>query len=295
MSMQQHFEWKATAAVKTALASFSLAGGILLLPHLASALDQNTADRIAAGYAASPVPINLTGKDPLQVGIGSYIVNGTGVCNHCHSVDQYYKAQYPQTVAAQTGNPYYLPPPYGPYRGGIYQGKATFIIDHTTFVAGGQDFGLVRSKNLTAAPNGNVANPTPSTPFYGAGGIDWITFWGVLHNGVDIDQLFTQCNPGSTTVPAGCVPAPTNAYVLQVMPWPAVRLLTDSDLNAVWQYLSSIPCNTDLTNVNGPSGSNIANTYGGGVLINTCSVTASSSLYKTYQYVNQKVVPKASQ
>ena len=34
------------------------------------------------------------------------------------------------------------------------------------------------------------------------------------------------------------------------MPWPTVRQLTDSDLNAVWQYLSSIPCTTNLANIN---------------------------------------------
>jgi hypothetical protein len=290
MSTKHHR--KAATGVKMALATAAFAAGVAM-PQIAAAqqVDTNTAQRIAAGYNATPVPLDIDGKDPLQVGIGSYIVNGTGVCNHCHSVDQYFATTYPQNLADQYGNPYFLPPPFGPYLGGISQGKATFIIDHSTLVAGGQDFGAVRSKNLTPGPNGNVANPTRNTPYYAAGGIDWITFWGVLHNGVDIDQLLTQCDAGSTTEPAGCTPAPTNAYELQVMPWPAVRLLTDSDLNAVWQYLGSIPCNTDLLNVNGPNGSNIANTYGNGVLINSCSPAIPASRYQYYQYVNGVVVP----
>jgi hypothetical protein len=285
--------WKKATGLTTALAGAVIVGGILSSPRLAFGLDRQTEERIAAGYSITQAPVDLHGKDPLQVGIGSYIVNGTGVCNHCHSVDQYHKAQYPQTTAAQTGNPYYLPPPFGPYSGGILNGRATFLIDHTTFLAGGQDFGAVRSKNLTPSPNGNVATPTDSTPYYAGGGIDWITYWGVLHNGVDIDQLLTQCSSG-TTGPAGCVDAPSNAYVLQVMPWPAIRLLTDSDLNAVWQYLSAVPCTTNLSNVNGPSGSNIANTYGGGVLVNGCTAAIPEDRYKFYQYANGKVVQRAS-
>jgi len=291
--MSSKHRWKAATGLTTALGAATLVGGILLSPRSASALDWQTEQRIAAGYRITQVPVDLKGKDPLQVGIGSYIVNGTGVCNHCHSVNQFFKAEYPQNQAQQIGNPYFLPPPYGPYLGGEVHGKATFIIDHSTFVAGGQDFGVVRSKNLTPSPNGNVATPTAKTPYYAAGGIDWITFWGVLHNGVDIDQLLTQCNAGSTTVPAGCTPAPTNAYVLQVMPWPAVRLLTDGDLNAVWQYLGSVPCNTDLSNQNGPDGSNIANTYGGGVLVNDCTPAIPEDSYKFYAYVDGKVVPRS--
>jgi hypothetical protein len=290
--MASTYRWKAATGRAAALAATVLVGGISMGPRFALALDQQTEQRIAAGYAATQVPVDLTGKNPLQVGVGSYIVNVTGVCNHCHSVNQYYKAEYPQAASLQTGNPYYLPPPNGPYTGGIVNGQATFVIDPTTLLAGGQNFGLVLSKNLTPAPNGNVAHPTRNTPYYAEGGIDWKTYWGVLHNGVDIDQLFTQCSSG-TTGPGGCLNAPSNAYVLQVMPWPAIRLLTDSDLNAVWQYLSAIPCNTDLSNQNGPSGSNIANTYAGGVLINSCTPPVPPQDYKCYAYVNGQVVQKS--
>jgi hypothetical protein len=289
--------------LKTALATAVLVGCMLTSPQSAStqSLDQQTQQRIAAGYTATPVPLDLKGKDPLQVGMGSYIVNATGICNHCHSVNQYYKAVYPYNVAdpvpyaSYTGDPYFLAPPNGPYLGGIVNGKATFQIDTTTFVSGGQLFGATfpRSKNLTPNPNGNVANPTTKTPYYAEGGMDWKLYWGVLHNGVDIDQLVKACS-GSVDVgtgPAGCIDPPANPYVLQVMPWPTIRQVTDNDLNAIWQYLSAIPCTTNLSNVNGPSGSNIANTYGGGVLINSCTPAVPADSYKFYQYVDGKVVP----
>jgi hypothetical protein len=67
------------------------------------------------------------------------------------------------------------------------------------------------------------------------------------------------------------------------MPWPTVRQLTDSDLNAVWQYLSSIPCTTNLANIN----ASIANSYGGGVLINQCT----DGNFKFYRYADGRVVP----
>jgi mono/diheme cytochrome c family protein len=284
------------------LAAAVLVGSLVISPRFASAqswskLDEQTAQRIAVGYAATPVGVDLKGKDPLQVGLGSYIVNATGVCNHCHSANQYQKAGFPLTTSnfsAQTGNPYFLPPPNGPYAyAGEWRpdGGAVFKIDPTTFVAGGQNFGAVDSKNLTPSPNASPSWFAPYAVNYAEGGIDWITYWAVLHNGVDIDQLFSQCGSGAPPGPNGCASAPTNAALLQVMPWPTVRQLTDSDLNAVWQYLSAIPCNTNLSNVNGPSGTNIANTYGGGVLINGCSPAGT---YEFYELVNRQVVRKSA-
>lgn len=291
--MSSRNRWKAATGL-TALAA-AVIGGALISPQSASALDRDTAQRIAAGYAATPVGVDLTGKDPLQVGMGAYIINTTGVCNHCHSANQYYKAGFPlitSNFSAQTGNPYFLPPPNGPYAfagESRLDGGAVFEIDTTTFVAGGQNFGIVDSKNLTPDVNGSPSAFAPYSVNYAEGGIDWITYWAVLHNGVDIDKLFYQCGSSTnTSAPNGCLGAPTNAALLQVMPWPTVRQLTDSDLNAMWQYLSSIPCNTNLSNINGPSGTNVANTYGGGVLISTCSKPGT---YKFYKYVDGRVVP----
>jgi hypothetical protein len=159
-----------------------------------------------------------------------------------------------------------------------------FQIDPTSFVSGGQNFGSVDSKNLTPDLNQNVSSYAPYAVVYAEGGLDWITYWAVLHNGVDVDALFSQCGSGAPAGPNGCANAPTNAALLQVMPWPTIRQLTDNDLNAVWQYLSAIPCTTNLANVN----ASIANSYGGGVLINMCSQPGN---YKFYQYAEGRVVP----
>ena len=34
-----------------------------------------------------------------------------------------------------------------------------------------------------------------------------------------------------------------NGALLQVMPWPAFRHMTDRQLTAIWIYLSTVPCN----------------------------------------------------
>lgn len=292
--MSTKYRWKATTGAKSLLALAVLAGSVLLGSQSARASDipdTYTAQRIAAGYAATPVPVDLRGKDPLLVGMGAYIVNTVGICNHCHSSNQYQKAGFPITTSdfsAQKGNPYFLPPPNGPYAffGETRpDGGAVFKIDPTTFVAGGQNFGAVYSKNLTPDVNGSPSSFAPFSVVYAEGGLDWITYWAVLHNGVDIDLLFSQCGSGAPNGPNGCANAPTNAALLQVMPWPTVRQLVDSDLNAVWQYLSSIPCTTNQANIN----AGIAGTYGGGVLANKCSQPGH---YAFYQYVDGRVVPK---
>jgi hypothetical protein len=50
--------------------------------------------RIAQGFAVSPVPLNLRGKDPAQVGLGSYWVNAAGDCDGCHSTNQFTTSPY---------------------------------------------------------------------------------------------------------------------------------------------------------------------------------------------------------
>src|SRR5215472_16055635 len=56
--------------------------------------------RIRQGFAIAPVPLNLDGKNPALVGLGSYIVNATVPCNECHGAGPA-NAQY-----LPGGNPY---------------------------------------------------------------------------------------------------------------------------------------------------------------------------------------------
>jgi hypothetical protein len=45
--------------------------------------------KIQIGYAIAPVPLNMAGKNPALVGLGSYIVNAQADCAGCHSTPQY--------------------------------------------------------------------------------------------------------------------------------------------------------------------------------------------------------------
>lgn len=65
---------------------------------------------IQRGFAISPVWLNLEGKDPALVGLGSYIVNAQAGCNDCHTCPAIYtflraipSATTPTTHCANAG------------------------------------------------------------------------------------------------------------------------------------------------------------------------------------------------
>jgi hypothetical protein len=39
-----------------------------------------------------------------------------------------------------------------------------------------------------------------------------------------------------------CIPAPFNGNLLQIMPWPGLKDMSDNDLRAIYEYLSTLPC-----------------------------------------------------
>ena len=87
-------------------------------------------------------------------------------------------------------------------------------IDTTTYLGGGQAFGPFISRNLTPEPeNGNLP-----------AGMTYDEFFQVMRFGTDLDQLHPQISP-----------------LLQVMPWPAFRNMTDAELRAIYEYLSAVP------------------------------------------------------
>jgi hypothetical protein len=67
--------------------------GVLLLSFVfltvvkgrASDRDDDRDPRIAQGFRLSPVPLNMKGRNPDLVGLGSYLVNAVGGCNDCHT------------------------------------------------------------------------------------------------------------------------------------------------------------------------------------------------------------------
>lgn len=91
--------------------------------------------RVAVGYEISPVELDLRGRNPWLVGLGSYFVNSAGGCNDCHT------------------NPPHLP------GGDPFKGEAE-VINAAQFMAGGRAFGPIVSTNITPDENGLPAGLT---------------------------------------------------------------------------------------------------------------------------------------
>jgi len=61
----------------------------------------------------------------------------------------------------------------------------------------------------------------------------------IIRTGVDMDHVHPTCKGAPDMT---CLPAPFNGDLLQIMPWPLFANMPDSDLQAIYAYLSSIPC-----------------------------------------------------
>jgi hypothetical protein len=169
------------------------------------------AAKIRKGFAISPVPLDLTGKNPDLVGYGSYLVNTNG-CNDCHSPSN-------QTTYAPGGNPFFGQPKK---------------VNPVGFLGGGQDFGP-----FPGVEHLYTRNLTPDKTGLPLGGDTFAEFVDIMRNGTDPDKIHPSCSPGVTT---NCLPPPFNGDKLMVMPWPMYQDLDDYDLLAIYQYLSAIPC-----------------------------------------------------
>jgi hypothetical protein len=148
------------------------------------AITAQGASRIQRGEALAPVPLNMTGLNPALVREGSYIVNAQGGCNDCHTVPSY----------ATGGNPFFGEPE---------------LINAPCYLAGGADFGIAVSRNITPRANGLPANRTLEQ------------FKELMHEGTDFA--------------GGATP------ILQVMPWPVYGKMSDRELEAIYEFLRAIP------------------------------------------------------
>jgi hypothetical protein len=177
----------------------------------------------------------LKGKNPVQVGWGSYLVNAVGDCSGCHSFPRYLEKGGPGTNL-NAGDPYEGMPSDQSVNGQLV---ANFNSAH--YLAGGQCFGPFMARNLTPEPNGRPEGLTEAE------------FVKVMRTGEDIhckkepsDPICSLPEPGPQT------------FVLQVMPWPTYHSMTDADLKAIYAYLTAIPpasaCNTVSNGCPGFSG-----------------------------------------
>ena len=101
------------------------------------------------------------------------------------------------------------------------------VVNAAAYLAGGRPFGpVVKSRNLTPDALGRPA------------GLSFSDFRQIIRSGIDDDKA-------PPNIPS------VSHDLLQVMPWPVYRNMTDNDLRAIYEYLSSIPC---IPTAAGPGG-----------------------------------------
>jgi hypothetical protein len=105
---------------------------VAALATLALPAAAQDASKIQKGFAINPVPLDMAGKNPAKVGLGSYIVNSTAGCSDCHTNPPY----------AEGGDP--------------FLGQPTQI-NVEGYLAGGVEFGPFVSRNLTPNASGRPA------------------------------------------------------------------------------------------------------------------------------------------
>jgi hypothetical protein len=219
------------ALVAVSAAGIVAVGGMVVLSTRARAQDPTSLSQIVQiGLNIAPVKLNLTGKDPTLVGLGSFIVNAQADCNGCHTSNPT-GSEY-----GSTNNPFLLTPPTYPPK-----------IAAQYYLGGGQNFGPagpgVSSGPYAAGPgNGPLIitrNLTPDITGLPEGGHTLQQFLTIIQTGHDYDHLHPNCGGSVTT---NCYYAPVNGAVLQVMPWAVFSNMTEYQLTAIWTYLSAIPC-----------------------------------------------------
>jgi len=110
--------------------------------------------KILRGWEISPVELDLTGRNPALVGLGSYIVNAQAACSECHTWPQF----------APGGDPFLGQPEQ---------------INTAGFMAGGRPFGPIISNNITP-------DPVSGLP----AGMTFEEFELVMRTGIDRDHSF---------------------------------------------------------------------------------------------------------
>jgi len=205
----------------------------------AHANDDNTESEIKIGFEIAPVPLNLAGKDRALVGLGSYIVNAQSDCNGCHTA-----GGPPNFNYAPGGNPYFNQPQ---------------VVDPTVYLSGGGNFGPVGTPTGPAGyagPNMITRNLTPDKNGRPEGGHTLSEFMQILRHGTDFDHIHPICTAAQLTAIEGgatpvCIPTspdnPVDGNLLQIMPWPTFSHMSDRDLEAIYEYLSAIPCIDNTT------------------------------------------------
>lgn len=122
--------------------------------------DPGDESRIRRGFAITPLPIDLRGKNPALVGLGSYYVNAVTSCADCH-----------------TNFPQYLP------GGNPFLGQAKRInVDN--YLRGGRPFPAVDPTGVENPIKSRSLRPEGGLP----AGLTFDEFVDVMRNGTDYDH-----------------------------------------------------------------------------------------------------------
>jgi hypothetical protein len=175
---------------------------------------QDGESRVQIGFRVAPVRLNLKHKDADLVGYGSYLVNVASDCNGCHTAE-------PASEFLQTGNPYF----------GVHPAR----VNTATYLGGGQDFGAL----IPGSAHIISRNLTPDKTGRPEGGHTYQEFVEIMKHGKDFDNLHPTC---ADAAGEDCIPKPFDGSLLQIMPWPGYRHMSEEDLRAIYEYLSAIPC-----------------------------------------------------
>ena len=141
--------------------SIALCGMFISSPRVHADDDQR--DLVAIGFNIAPVRLNLNGKDPRLVGLGSFIVNAQADCNGCHTASPT-GSEYGS--GSNSNNPFLLFPNRPPWKaqaqyylgGGQNFGPAGPGISSGPYAAGPGNGPLIITRNLapdiTGLPEG---------------------------------------------------------------------------------------------------------------------------------------------
>jgi hypothetical protein len=81
-------------------------------------------------------------------------------------------------------------------------------------------------------------------------------FMQIMRHGKDFDHIHPTCTAAQLEeIEAGgtpvCIPTspgnPVDGDLLQIMPWPTFSHMSDRDIEAIYEYLSAIPCIDNTT------------------------------------------------
>lgn len=202
---------KRNVMLMIALAGMFLAGKVGLTPISSSVLAANGGSTVEPVVAQNPALADLTEAELARAQIGLTISPvqfnaGAGRTRLLIGLGSY-------LVNATSGcNDCHTSPSFAA-GGDPFLGQPARI-NAANFLAGGAKFGPFTSRNLTPDP---TKNNLPA-------GLTLEQFIHTMRTGQDSKNLHPQISP-----------------LLQVMPWPVMRNMTDRDLQAIYLYLSVIP------------------------------------------------------